>query len=127
MRAFLAMSRHDVQGAIAMLEPVRKYELVRSEVIELRANAYMAAGQWENAARENEKLIANPGLGDPMLPRTLLAHVGRARALTRLGRLAEARTEYETFFEWMDDGDPDLPVLKEARAEYAALGHQPVA
>ena len=51
-----------------------------------------------------------------------LAHVGLARALAKAGDISASRREYEAFFAMWKDADPDLPVLVEARQEYARAG-----
>ena len=80
-----------------------------------------AAGQGDKAEVEYKKLIANPGLEDPALPRTTLAHLGLARAYAMENKSAESRGEYEKFFALWKDADTDVPVLEQARLEYAHL------
>jgi hypothetical protein len=55
------------------------------------------------------------------LPLCPLSHLqlGRARVLS--GDDAGARTAYQDFFALWKDADPDVPILKEAKAEYAKL------
>ena len=50
-----------------------------------------------------------------------LAHLGLARANAMSGDTAKARAAYQDFFAIWKDADPDVPTLKEARAEYAKL------
>ena len=125
LAALLALHRHDPAAAIAALEPARPFELVRCEIIEIRASAYAAAGLPESAAQEYSKLIANPALEEPMLPRTVLAHLGLARALATEQKLNDSRSEYEKFFSLWKDADPNLAILIEARREYAKLNRTP--
>ena len=54
----------------------------------------------------------------PLFP---LAHLHLARALAQSGDAAGARKTYQDFFAIWKDADPDIPVLKEAKAEYAKL------
>jgi Flp pilus assembly protein TadD len=49
------------------------------------------------------------------------AQVGLARAAKQMGDSARARKTYEQFFAFWKDADPDIPLLLEARKEYAAL------
>ena len=50
-----------------------------------------------------------------------LARLGLARALALSGDTAKARTAYQDFLKLWSDADPDIPVLKQAKAEYAKL------
>jgi len=50
-----------------------------------------------------------------------LAHLGLARAYGIENKSAEERNEYQLFFTDWKDADPDIPVLKQAKAEYAKL------
>ena len=54
-------------------------------------------------------------------PLGALAHPGLARAYALSGDTAKARTKYQDFFALWKDADPDIPILKEAKAEYAKL------
>ncbi len=58
-----------------------------------------------------------PGL-DTVTP---LARLGVARAYVLQGKTADARTAYQDFFALWKDGDTDMPILKQAKAEYAKL------
>jgi eukaryotic-like serine/threonine-protein kinase len=121
LKALQALHRNDPQAAIALLEASAPYELAKPEVIELRAQAYLAAHQGEKAQQEFQKLLDHPALEDPTLPGTILAHLGLARALEMQGRKEDSRKEYETFFGLWKDADADVPVLKQAHIEYAHL------
>ena len=52
---------------------------------------------------------------------TSLAHYQLARALSMSGDTPGARKAYQDFFAQWKDADPDIPILKEAKAEYAKL------
>jgi len=51
----------------------------------------------------------------------VLAHLGLARAHAITGDTAKARAAYQDFLALWKDADPDIPILKQARAEYAKL------
>jgi DNA-binding winged helix-turn-helix (wHTH) protein/tetratricopeptide (TPR) repeat protein len=121
VKAMLALQHHDPASAIAALEPAALYELAAPEVIEVRGDAYLALKQGEKAETEFKKLIANPGLDDPIHPWTVLAHVGLARAYALQGNKAGSKSEYESFFALWKDADSDLPTVQQARREYAVL------
>jgi hypothetical protein len=54
-------------------------------------------------------------------PISALAHLGLARAFVLSGDSAKARTAYQDFLALWKEADPDIPVLKQAKAEYAKL------
>jgi eukaryotic-like serine/threonine-protein kinase len=54
-------------------------------------------------------------------PLGALARLGLARADVLQGNSAKAKTEYQDFLTLWKDADPDIPILKEAKAEYAKL------
>jgi hypothetical protein len=54
-------------------------------------------------------------------PRAGLAHLGVARAYLEQGDAAKAKAAYQDFLALRKDADPDIPILKEAKARYAKL------
>ena len=54
-------------------------------------------------------------------PLGALAHVGLARAYVLAGDTAKAKSAYQDFFALWKDADPDIPILQQAKAEYAKL------
>jgi hypothetical protein len=86
----------------------------------LRGEVYLAAHQGHEAAAEFQKILDHPGL----VWNTLLgplAHLGLGRSYALSGDTTKARTAYQDFLSLWKDADPDIPVLKEAKAEYAKL------
>ena len=57
----------------------------------------------------------------PPIPLYPLARLGSGRAYALQGDKAKAREAYQDFFAMWKDADPDVPILKEAKAEYAKL------
>jgi eukaryotic-like serine/threonine-protein kinase len=51
----------------------------------------------------------------------LYAHLGLARAYALEGNTAQSRIEYQNFLAYWKDADPDIPMLKQAKEEYAKL------
>ncbi len=121
IRSLLALHRGDPAGAVAALEPSVPYELAISEVIYLRAQAFLAARQGAKAQAEFQKLVDNPALDDAPFPRNTLAHLGLARAYVLQRNSAAGRDEYRKFFALWKDADPDVSVLVQARSEFARL------
>jgi serine/threonine protein kinase/tetratricopeptide (TPR) repeat protein len=130
IRAANAISRKDPDEAIRLLDDSSQYELGQSlpeaEVggllypIYLRGEAYLAARRGGEAAREFQKFLDNRSVVQNC-PLGALAHLGLGRAYALQGDAPKARTTYQDFFALWKDADPDIPMLKEAKAEYAKL------
>ena len=86
----------------------------------VRGEARLRAGAAAEAVREFQSILTHRG-ADPFSPVVALAHLGLARAHARTGAIAESRAAYESLFAIWSGADPDLPVLRKAREEYAAL------
>jgi hypothetical protein len=72
------------------------------------------------AASEFQKILDHRGIvGNE--PIGALAHLGLARAYALQADTAKARAAYQDFLTLWKDADPDIPVLKQAKAEYAKL------
>ena len=127
VRAILEMNRHSPSKAVDMLQAARAYELGNPAPIVgplspvyFRAYAYMQAGQSQEAASEFQRIIDHPGIVINS-PIGALARLGLARALLARGDLARSRTAYQDFLALWKNADPDVPILKQAKAEYAKL------
>ena len=86
----------------------------------LRGMAYLHLGDGKDAAAEFQKILAHRAgfIGAWIYP---LARLGVARALALQGDTASARIAYQDFLAFWKDADPDIPILKQAKAEYAKL------
>jgi hypothetical protein len=108
--------------AIELLEQVRRYDHAPSAEFwpaYLRGEAYLQLKEATAAATEFQGILAHRG----EVPASVLyplARLGLARALAMAGD-ASARTAYEDFVSRWNGADPDLPVLKDARAELSRL------
>ena len=131
MRAFLALNHGDPAKAIELLQVSVPYELGQPRSaqtnffgalypIYARGLAYLAARRGAEAAKEFQKILDHPGImvGDPI---GVLAHLQLGRAYAVLGEAAKAKAAYQDFLTLWRDADPDIPVLKQANAEYAKL------
>jgi hypothetical protein len=85
-----------------------------------RGYAYLATGQNQDAAKEFQGVIDHRGVVQNSILGAL-AHRGLARALAASGDSAGARTAYHDFLTLWKDADPDIPILKQAKAECAKL------
>ena len=86
----------------------------------VRGEAFMAAHQYVGAAAEFQKILDHRGIvgADPI---GALAHLQLGRVFARSGDLAKSKTAYQDFFTLWNDADPNIPILAQAKAEYARL------
>jgi tetratricopeptide (TPR) repeat protein len=123
IRALLALVRGDSSKAIEALRPAAPYELGAAGGLYppyARGQVYLAAGEGTEAVVEFQKVSDQPGVvqNDPI---GALVHLGLARAYALQGDMVKSRASYQHFFALWKDADPDIPILKEAKAEYAKL------
>jgi eukaryotic-like serine/threonine-protein kinase len=86
----------------------------------LRGHAYLMAHNGNAAASEFQKFLDHRGI-TINFPLGALAHLQLGRAYALTGDTAKARAKYHDFFALWKAADPDIPVLKQAKAEYAKL------
>jgi eukaryotic-like serine/threonine-protein kinase len=85
-----------------------------------RGQAQLMAHNGAAAATEFQKFLDYRGV-TINFPIGALAHLGLARTYVLSGGTAKARAAYQDFLALWKDADPDIPILKEAKAEYAKL------
>jgi tetratricopeptide (TPR) repeat protein/predicted Ser/Thr protein kinase len=129
VRAMLALKRGDGKRALELLKTASEYELAQPPAFSLstplyptyvRGQAYLRVGQGNQAAAEFQKIIDHRGLVGNY-PLGALAHLQLGRAYALTGDTAKARAAYLEFLNLWKDADPDIPILKEAKAEYEKL------
>jgi DNA-binding winged helix-turn-helix (wHTH) protein/tetratricopeptide (TPR) repeat protein len=106
--------------AVDLLAPVLQYEQNSMDIPYERAQAYLAAGENPKAAAEFEKVIDHRGWAEWELFAPL-AQLGLARAYAMQGDRENSRKAYDNFFTTWKDADPDIPILRQAKAEYKKL------
>ncbi|MDE3136532.1 MAG: protein kinase [Acidobacteriota bacterium] len=119
-RSAMALSAHHPEQALAVLEPAAPYRYIGTPYFYLSGLAHLAAGQAKQAADDFQSILDHRGafILDPVYP---LAELGLARARAKGGDKAGARTAYQNFLAMWKDADPDVPILRQAKAEYARL------
>jgi serine/threonine protein kinase/Flp pilus assembly protein TadD len=128
IEASIAMAQQANDQAVLALEPSVPYELGQPPPTlngamypaYLRGLAYLAQKNGPAAAAELQKFLAHPGIVQNFLLGSL-AHLQLGRAYALSGDTAKARTAYQDFLTLWKDADPDIPILKEAKAERAKL------
>jgi hypothetical protein len=127
-RSALALNSGNAQAALDALIAAAPYELGHTNEdftfavypVYFRGQAYLAAKNGDAAASEFQKILDHAGvIGNE--PIGALAHLGLGRAHSLSGNTAKARTAYQDFFSLWKDADPDIPLLIQAKAEYAKL------
>ncbi|MGC2108209.1 MAG: tetratricopeptide repeat protein, partial [Candidatus Korobacteraceae bacterium] len=129
IRAAIEIDRNNPSKAIQFLEAATPLEMGGVTDMEfgcllyplyLRGQAYLLLHQGAEAVTEFRKFIDHPNLAANN-PLFVLAHLGLARAYAQQDQRDKSRAAYQEFFNLWKDADPDIPILKEAKAEYAKL------
>jgi len=130
VRAIVDINRQNPGKALADLASAEQYELgIPEPSIEeaapflpayVRGQAYLLMRQGREAAAEFQKLIDYRGV-TTNCPVAALAHLQLGRAFRLQGDTEKARANYQDFLNLWRDADADIPILKQAKAEYAQL------
>ena len=129
IRAQLALQRNDAAKAAEALQAAAPYELglagstafsTNLYAVYVRGGVYLAAKQGGPASAEFQKIVDWGGvvINEPI---GALAHLGLARAYVLQEDTAKAKGAYRDFLTLWKDADPDIPILKQAKVEYAKL------
>jgi eukaryotic-like serine/threonine-protein kinase len=131
LRALFALDDNAPLDAIEQLQTALPYDLAMPGTAffakfgglypaYVRGQAYLQAGRSVEAAAEFQKILDHRGivLADPI---GALAHLQLGRAHVISGDMAKAKNAYQDFLTLWNDADADIPVLRQARAEYAKL------
>jgi eukaryotic-like serine/threonine-protein kinase len=130
LRAQIAIYHHDPSKAIEVLQLAAPYELGSTGGFPalylalypsyVRGEAYLSLHQGSEAAAEFQKILEHRGIvwNEPI---GVLAHLQLGRAYALSGDNAKAKSAYKDFLILWKDADPDIPILKQAKAEYAKL------
>jgi DNA-binding winged helix-turn-helix (wHTH) protein/tetratricopeptide (TPR) repeat protein len=131
LRALLALNRGEPAKAMEALQIAGPYELAISAIdfefyfgalysAYVRGSAYLAMHRGSEAATEFQKILDHRGIviSDPV---GALAHLQLGRAYVLSGDKTKGRIAYHDFLTLWKDADPDISLLKQAKAEYAKL------
>jgi hypothetical protein len=128
IKAAMELNANNPAQATVFLEAAAPYELGQPGQIQLgtmypayiRGQAQLMAHNGPAGAAEFQKFLDHRGLVTNF-PLGALAHLGLAPAYALSGDTVKAKTAYQGFLTLWKDADPDIPILKEAKAEYAKL------
>jgi tetratricopeptide (TPR) repeat protein len=127
IHAAVELNQGNSAQALVSLEAAAPYELGFAGTFinyvypaYVRGQAYLLANNGTAAAAEFQKLLDHRGIVTNFVTGSL-AHLQIGRAYAMAGDTAKAKTAYQNFFTLWKDADPDIPILKQAKAEYAKL------
>jgi eukaryotic-like serine/threonine-protein kinase len=123
LQGVIELKRGNAARALEVFAPLESYEAGwadRYMTAYLRGETYLHVHRGQEAKVEFQKIVDHPGvvLNSEIFP---LAFLGVARACTMQGDTAKARVAYQDFLTLWKDADADIPILKQAKAEYAKL------
>jgi tetratricopeptide (TPR) repeat protein len=131
LRALSALALGAPLDAVERLQPALPYDLALPGTAffakfgglypaYVRGQAYLAARHDQEAAAEFQKVLDHRGIvsADPI---GALAHLQLGKLFASSGDKTKAKTAFENFLTLWKDADPDIPILRQAKAEYAKL------
>jgi tetratricopeptide (TPR) repeat protein len=128
IRAAIAIKRDQPAKAVELLASASPYERAYPEAVYLRGLAYLGLREGAKAAAEFKKILDHKGANwgsawqHPYWGQFYsLSYLGLARASALAGDPAKARKAYQDFLTLWKDANPDIPILKQAHAEYGTL------
>jgi tetratricopeptide (TPR) repeat protein len=128
IRAAIALHRNEPVKSVELLTSAAPYERAHFEAIYLRGLAYLRLNKGGEAAAEFRKIVDHKGANWASRWRYpywaqfySLSHLGLARGSALAGDTATAKNAFQDLFELWKDADPDLPILQQAKTEYAGL------
>ena len=130
IRAAIEIGKNNAIQAVQILEVATPYELGGPSAgvtflsnlhpVYIRGQAYLKAGEGQQAAAEFQKMLDHPGIVLNSVTGAL-THLQLGRAQTMMGDKTAARKSYQDFLILWKDADPDIPIYRQAKAEYAKL------
>jgi tetratricopeptide (TPR) repeat protein len=129
LRALAELRQAKPADAVERLQIALRYELAANGLTfrlgglysaYVRGEAFIASHKYAEAAAEFQKILDHRGIVG-LDPIGALAHLHLGRAYTLSGDTAKGKSAYQAFLTLWKDADPDIPILKQAKAEYAGL------
>jgi tetratricopeptide (TPR) repeat protein len=126
IRAAVKLREKEPESALQILRPAEEYDLAFLRSFDsmypayIRGLAYLQLGRGVEAAGQFQKMIDHPAVVRINVIGAL-AHLQLGRAQAMMGDKAAARKAYQDFLSIWKDADPDIPIYRQAKAEYAKL------
>jgi hypothetical protein len=128
IRAAIALDREEPARSVELLVSAAPYERAHLDAVYVRGLAYLRLRKGAEAAAEFRKIVDHKGAnwasawrypywGQFYSP----SYLGMARGFALAGETAKARKAFQDFFQLWKDADPGIPILQQAKAEYARL------
>ena len=124
----IVLHRDDPAKGVELMESAKPHERAYPDAIYVRGLAYLRMHKGADAAAEFQKIADHKGANwgatwvHPNWGQYYsLAYLGMARSYALAGDTARAKKAFQDFFELWKDADPNIPVLKQAKSEYAKL------
>jgi len=113
-------AKADPAKAIDFLNTAAVYGRAKPGVLYCRGMAYEHAGRFAEAQQDLQKMLDWKSRNGPDVV-FAIGQLESGRVFQKQGDIPKARIAYQNFFAAWKDADPDLPLLQEAKAEYAKL------
>jgi eukaryotic-like serine/threonine-protein kinase len=133
IRAATALHRDEPGKSVELLASASPYERAYPDAVYVRGLAYLSMHKGVDAAAEFQKIVDHKGANwgatwvHPNWGQYYsLSYLGMARGFALAGDRAKAKNAFENFFALWKDADPDIPILKQAKIEYAKLQRWPL-
>ncbi|HVO61366.1 MAG TPA: protein kinase [Terriglobales bacterium] len=120
IKALVAYQRGNYANGMDLLDTAAVYARASDGLHYVRGITYLKAGKGSEAAQEFHKILGMQGFYGPDIIVTL-AHLGLGQAYALQNDNAHARIAYQDFLALWKDADPDVPLLKQAKTEYAQV------
>lgn len=125
-KAMILLRENHAEQAVAVLQPAVPYELGSGPGSAgywpnyIRGEAFLQMRDGARASAEYQRILSHRGI-EPTSVLYPLSRLGLARSYVLQNDNAKARSAYQDFFAVWKDADPDVPLLKQAKVEYAKL------
>ena len=113
-------SRKSPEKAIDLMNTVALYSRDSTGLLFVRGLAYLEAGRYGEAHQDLQKLVTSKSAHGPDAM-IVIGQLELGRVYTKQGDTAQARIAYQNFLASMKDADPDVPIVRDAKAEYTKL------
>ena len=127
IRAAIELHKGHPARAVELLQSALPYDFAWLEDADerlyptyLRGLAYLQLGRGREAAAEFQKMVEHPAITDDFITAPL-CHLQLGRAQAMMGEKEVARKSYQDFLTLWKDADPDIPIYRQAKAEFANL------
>jgi hypothetical protein len=128
IRAAIALTQNRPAQSVELLRLATPYEFAYFDAVYLRGLAYLRLHRGEDAAAEFGKIVNHKGANWASTWRSpywgqfySLSHLGMARGFAIAGDSGKARNAFQGFLELWKDADSDIPILQQAKREYAKI------